>query len=82
MNYWVQEYSYIRKDWITATAFRGGVRGGQRIVTDNEQEAIDIFNAFIESQKGKGYAEYRLIKSWVEQYRFIKHSTILVKTVK
>lgn len=82
MEYWVQEYSFIRKDWVNASSFRGGVSGGQRIVTDNEQDAIDIFNAFVESQKGKGYAEYRLIKSWSEQYRFRKHLTVFVKTVK
>lgn len=82
MEYWVQEYSCIRKDWVNATAFRGGVFGGQRIVTDNEQEAIDIFNAFIETQKDKGHAEYRLVRSWLEQNRFRKHLTVFVKTVK
>lgn len=82
MNYWVQEYSLIRKGWVTATNFHGGVYGGQRIVTDSEQEAIDIFNAFIDKQTGKGYAEYRLIKSWTENGRYPKQSTILTKIVK
>lgn len=82
MDYWVQTYSFIRKDWVTATAFKGGVGGGQRIVTDNEQYAIDIFNAFIETQKGRGYAEYRLRKSWTENFRYIKGCTVLSKTVK
>lgn len=65
-NYWVQEYSLIRNDYVTASKFRGGIGGGQRIVTDNEKEAIDKFNRFVESQKEKGMAEYRLVQSWYE----------------
>ena len=66
MNYWVQVYSFIRKDFVTATNFHGGVGGSQRIATNNQQEAIDIFNNFIEKQKGKEVAQYRLVKSWYE----------------
>lgn len=70
MDYWVETYSYIRKDWVTATNFHGGVGGGQRIVTDDEKEAIDIFNNFIEKQTGSGYADYRLVQSWWENRRY------------
>lgn len=82
MEFWVQEYSLIRKDWISAKKFKKGVGGGQRIVVEDEQTAIALFNEFVDAQKGKGYAEYRLIKSWLENFRCPKKKVITQKTQK
>lgn len=82
MEFYVQEYSFIKKDWISAKEFKKGIGGGQRIVVEDEQIAIALFNEFVDAQKGKGYAEYRLIKSWLENFRYPKRKIITQKTQK
>lgn len=78
MDFWVQEYNLVRKDWMSAKSFRRGVGGGQRIVTDTDENAERIFDEFIETQKGKGLAQYRLVQSeWVGRV----HKRRIIKTV-
>lgn len=81
MDFWVQEYCLIKKDWVSAKSFTKGVCGGQRVVADTDKQAECIFDEFIETQKGKGLAQYRLIQSgWVGRIykcRIIK--TVFIK---